>query len=154
MTPWRFAWVLLVMAAVAAWQATVIPESAIQMTVGASAVPIAVVSLLLALGLLYAVSAWRGKQADEGLEEGQTPLAGSTKRLLTLLGGGLAFMIGLPWLGFVIPATACGMCVASSFDAPFSLKSLLICGAIALVFWVLFSQILGVGLGPASPFGV
>jgi hypothetical protein len=154
MTPWRFAWVLLILGTVAAWQATVIPESAIQMTVGASAVPIAVVGLLLAVTLMYSFSAWRGKQADESLEEGQSPLAGSGVRLLSLLGGGLAFMIGLPWLGFVLPATLCGMGVARSFDAPIGVKSFLICGAIALVFWVLFSQILGVGLGPASPFGV
>lgn len=153
MTPLRVAAVLAAIGLVAAWQLTLIPESAIQMTVGARVVPAVVVGMIIVLTVLYAVSAWRGKQVDESREEGQEPLPGSSMRLVALLGAGVAFMVGLPWLGFVLPATVCGMCVARSFDAPFNGKSALICGAIALVFWVLFSRILGVALGPASPFG-
>jgi hypothetical protein len=153
MTPLRVAAVLAAIGLVAAWQLTLIPESAIQMTVGARVVPAVVVGMIIVLTVLYAVSAWRGKQVDESREEGQEPLPGSSVRLVALLGAGVAFMVGLPWLGFVLPATVCGMCVARSFDAPFNGKSALICGAIALVFWVLFSRILGVALGPASPFG-
>lgn len=154
MNPFRVAAVLAVIGLVAAWQLTVIPESAIQMTVGASAVPTAVVALLILLTLLYAISSWRGGQADESLEEGQSALPGSSTRLVSLLGGGVAFMLGLPWLGFVLPATLCGMCVARSFDAAFNVKSALICGAVSLSFWLLFAKVLGVGLGPATPFGV
>ena len=153
MTPLRVAAVFAAIGLVAAWQLTLIPESAIQMTVGARVVPAVVVGMIIVLTVLYAVSAWRGKQVDESREEGQEPLPGSSVRLVALLGAGVAFMVGLPWLGFVLPATVCGMCVARSFDAPFNGKSALICGAIALVFWVLFSRILGVALGPASPFG-
>lgn len=57
-------------------------------------------------------------------------------------------------LGFVIPAALCGMGVARAFDAPLGLKSALVCGAIAAVFWFVFARLLGVGLGPALPFGV
>jgi hypothetical protein len=153
MTPLRVAAVLAAIGLVAAWQLTLIPESAIQMTVGARAVPTVVVGLIILLTIIYAVGAWRGKQVDESHEEGQEPLPGSGTRLVALLGAGVAFMVGLPWLGFVLPATVCGMCVARSFDAPFNGKSVLICGLIALIFWVLFSRILGVALGPASPFG-
>jgi hypothetical protein len=56
-------------------------------------------------------------------------------------------------LGFVLPATACGMCVARSFDAPFNAKSMLICAMISVTLWALFAKLLGVGLGPATPFG-
>jgi hypothetical protein len=56
---------------------------------------------------------------------------------------------GVVPLGFVIPATLCGMGVALAFDARPGLKSATICGTIALVFWVVFSVWLGVGLGPA-----
>jgi hypothetical protein len=46
------------------------------------------------------------------------------------------------------------MCVARAFDAALNLKSALICGAISLSFWLLFAKVLGVGLGPATPFGI
>jgi hypothetical protein len=62
-------------------------------------------------------------------------------------------MLLVPFLGFVMPATACGMLIARSFESPFNLKSLLVCGSIALVFWTLFAQVLGIGLGPALPAG-
>jgi hypothetical protein len=131
----------------------VIGTSAIQMAVDAKAVPMVVVALLSVLTVIYAVGAWRGRQVDESLEPDQSALPGSSARLVSLLAGGMAFMVGLPWLGFVLPATLCGMCVARSFDAAWSVKSALICGAISLTFWVLFAKVLGVGLGPASPFG-
>jgi hypothetical protein len=153
MTPARVAAILAAIGLVSLWQLTLIPESAIQMTVGAQLVPAVIVGLLLLLTGIYAFGAWRGKQVDESHSEGQSALPGSTLRLMSLLAAGVAFMLGLPWLGFVLPATACGMFVARSFDAPFNVKSALICGAIALLFWVLFARILGVSLGPASPFG-
>jgi hypothetical protein len=52
-------------------------------------------------------------------------------------------------LGFVVPATLAGMGVARAFDAPFGIKSGAVCGGIALVFWLVFARLLGVGLGPA-----
>jgi hypothetical protein len=52
-------------------------------------------------------------------------------------------------LGFVIPATLCGMGVARAFDEPLGWRSVLVCGSIALIFWILFAKVLGVGLGPA-----
>ena len=153
MTPTRFGALLALICMVGAWQLGAIGESAIQMAVGASAVPRMVVALLALLTILYTLSAWRGRQVDESQEDGQSALPGATQRLLSLLAAGLVFMVGLPWLGFILPATACGMCVARAFDAPFNAKSALISAAIAGCFWYLFSQVLGVGLGPATPFG-
>ncbi|WP_395667512.1 tripartite tricarboxylate transporter TctB family protein [Rhodoferax sp.] len=149
MTPLRVAYCVLALGLLAAWQVTVIPESPIQMPVGPVLTPGVVAGLLLLLGLLYGVSAWRGRQTDAIDGDDGQPLAGANRRMLTLLLGGVAFIALVVPLGFVIPATLCGMGVAKAFDAPFGLRSAAMCGAIALVFWTLFAQVLGVGLGPA-----
>jgi hypothetical protein len=152
MTPLRIAILLAALCGLAAWQVSVIPTSLMQMTVGASVVPAAVVAGLSVLALLYGISAWRGDQADESLQEDQSPLPGANRRLLFLLGGGLAFMGLVVPLGFILPATLCGMGVARAFDAPLNLKSFTLCGLIAAVFWVVFARVLGVGLGPGLPW--
>jgi hypothetical protein len=153
MTPSRVALILIAICGVAAWQVTVIPESAIQMTVGPVLVPAVIVGALSVFSVLYGISAWRGRQVDESLAPEQTPLPGSQRRMITLLLGGLLFMALVDFIGFVIPATLCGMCIAKAFDAPFGLKSLSVCGGISAFFWWLFAIVLGVGLGPALPFG-
>jgi hypothetical protein len=146
---------LLLVCAVAAWQVSVIPQSLMEMTVGASLVPAGVVVGLSLAGACYALSAWRGRQPDESLNPEQTALPGSLARLLSLLAGGALFMLLVVPLGFVLPAALCGMCIARAFDAPLGGKSLLICGAIAAVFWLVFARLLGVGLGPAfAPLGI
>lgn len=151
MTPLRVALLLALLCGVAVWQAAVIPESAIQMAVGPSLVPGVIVGLLCLATVLYAISAWRGRQVDESLAEEARPLDGSLRRFLFLMGGGAVFMAGVSFAGFILPAAVCGMCIARAFDAPLNLKSAAICGAIAAVFWALFAVVLGVGLGPALP---
>jgi hypothetical protein len=64
----------------------------------------------------------------------------------------VAFVALIGPLGFIVPGTLCGMGVARAFDAPLGHKSLLICGAIASTFWLLFAVVLGVGLGPGLPW--
>lgn len=152
MTPLRVALLLAALCGVAAWQVSVIPQSLMQMTVGATLVPAVVTAGLAVLTVLYGISAWRGRQADESLQEDQAPLPGANTRMVFLLAGGLAFMALVIPLGFIIPGTLCGMGVARAFDAPLNLKSLTICGLIATTFWVVFAQILGVGLGPGLPW--
>jgi cation transporter-like permease len=152
MTPLHVAIALALLCGVGAWQVTVIPESLMQMTVGPTLVPAAVVAGLSVLALLYGISAARGRQADESHGEDQSALPGATTRLLSLLGGGLAFIALIGPLGFIVPGTLCGMGVARAFDAPLGLKSLLICCAIATTFWLLFAVVLGVGLGPGLPW--
>ena len=153
MTPLRVALILMAICGVAAWQVTIIPESAIQMAVGPTLVPAVIVGALTLFSVLYGISAWRGRQVDESLAPEQTPLPGSQRRMLTLLIGGVLFMALVDLIGFVIPATLCGMCIAKAFDAPFGVKSMGICVSISAFFWWLFAILLGVGLGPALPFG-
>ncbi|OYU11230.1 MAG: hypothetical protein CFE38_13795 [Comamonadaceae bacterium PBBC1] len=152
MTPLHVAILLASLCGLAAWQVTVIPESAMQMTVGPVLAPGVIVAALSVFAVLYGVSAWRGRQADESQAPDQSALPGANTRMLSLLGGGVAFIALVIPLGFVIPGTLCGMGVARSFDAPLNLKSGLICGAIASTFWFVFAQLLGVGLGPALPW--
>lgn len=152
MTPFHVAIALAVVCGIAAWQVSVIPESLMQMTVGPSLVPAVVVAGLSVLALLYGISALRGRQADESQEPGQSALPGANTRMLSLLGGGVAFMALIVPLGFILPATLCGMGVARAFDAPLGLKSFALCGAIASCFWLVFAVVLGVGLGPGLPW--
>lgn len=139
---------LTLLVGVAAWQVSLIPQSAIHMAVGPALVPALAVLGLGAAVLAYAVSAWRGRQP---LEMG--PEVGARARVASLVGGGIVFMAGVPWLGFVLPATLCGMGVARAFDAPYGVRSALVCGCVALAFWLVFARLLGVGLGPALPLG-
>ena len=152
MKPVHIALALAILFGVAAWQVAVIPESLMQMAVGPSLVPAAVVAGLGLLALLYGISAARGRQVDESHAEDQSALPGANTRLMSLLAGGVAFMALIGPLGFVVPGTLCGMGVARAFDAPLGLKSLAICAAIATCFWLLFAVVLGVGLGPALPW--
>ena len=152
MTPLRVALALLTLCLVAIWQTTLIPESLMQMAVGPTLVPKVVVAALTLLAVVYGIRAHKGLEADEAQSEGQDPLPGSMSRAISLLAGGVAFMALVGPLGFIPAGTACGMGVARSFDAPLGLKSLLICAALASVFWVLFAVILGVGLGPGLPW--
>jgi hypothetical protein len=152
MTPFRLALLLLSLCGVAAWQVTVIPQSMMQMTVGPVLAPGVIVAMLSVFAVCYGISAWRGRQTDEAQAPGQSALPGAHVRMLSLLGGGVAFIVLVIPLGFVIPGTLCGMGVARAFDAPLNLKSALICGAIASTFWFVFAQLLGVGLGPALPW--
>ena len=152
MTPLHVALLLALVCGVAAWQVSVIPESLMQMAVGASLVPAVVVALLSLLVLLFGLSAYRGRQVDESCAPHQSPMPGAGKRMLCLLGGGAAFMALVGPLGFIMAATLCGMGVALAFDAPLKLRSVLICASISAVFWVLFARILGVGLGPGLPW--
>ena len=115
MNPLRVALILGVLCGVAAWQVGVIPESLMQMTVGPTLVPAVVVGGLSVLTLLYGLSAWRGQQADESLQDEQQPLPGANRRLVFLLGGGLAFMALVVPLGFVLPMPHC---VAWAWHAP------------------------------------
>ena len=149
MTPARLAVFLLLLCAAAAWQVTQIPQSSLQSAVGPVLVPALVVGGLGVLALAYGASALRGRQPDESHVAGQEALPGASARLLSLLGGGLAFGLLVGWIGFVVPATLCGMGVARAFDAPLGWRSAAVCGAVALAFWLVFALWLGVGLGPA-----
>lgn len=139
---------LLVFCGVAIWQVLSIPESTMYSEVGPILAPSILVALLSLLGVFYLISSIASKAPDCIHQEEERPLPGGSRRVLYLLGGGLAFILLAKLIGFLIPATLCGLGVAMAFDAKFNIKTLLMVLAIAGAFWTLFSAILGVDLGP------
>ena len=139
---------LLVFCAIAVWQVFSIPESTIQSEVGPILAPSILVALLSLLGVFYLLTTISNKAPDCTHQAEDRPLKGGSTRVLYMLGGGLAFIMLAKVIGFLIPAALCGLGVSMAFDAKFNLKTLLMVFGIAGAFWVLFSAILGVDLGP------
>jgi hypothetical protein len=139
---------LLVFCAIAVWQVFSIPESTIQSEVGPILAPSILVALLSLLGVFYLFTAISNKAPDCTHQAEDRPLKGGSTRVLYLLGGGLAFIVLTKAIGFLLPAALCGLGVSMAFDAKFNLKTLLMVFSIAGAFWILFSAILGVDLGP------
>ena len=143
---------LLVFCALAVWQVFSIPESTIQSEVGPILAPSILVALLTLLSVFYLVAAIRNQAPDCIHHDEERPLPGGKKRVAFLLGGGLSFILLAKVIGFLIPATLCGLGVAMAFDAKFNIKTILMVLAIAGAFWTLFSALLGVDLGPLIDF--
>jgi len=139
---------IILLCGIAAWQSTIIPESTMNTEVGAKLAPLVVVSCLTGLALLYLFLAYKDRMPDVIKEEDQVPLEKGNQRILFFLAGGAALIGLIKLIGFLGPATLCGSLIARSFDAPLNIKNFLICAAIALIFWSLFSLGLGVELGP------
>lgn len=143
---------LLVFCGVAVWQVLSIPESTMYSEVGPVLAPSVLVALLSLLGVFYLISAIGSKAPDCVHQEEEQPLPGGSRRVLYLLGGGFAFIFLTKLIGFLIPATLCGLGVSMAFDAKFNIRTILMVLAIAGAFWTLFSAILGVDLGPLVNF--
>jgi hypothetical protein len=143
---------LLVFCGVAIWQVFSIPESTMYSEVGPVLAPSILVALLSLLGVFYLLSSISSKAPDCVHHEDERPLPGGSRRVMYLLGGGLAFILLTKLIGFLIPATLCGLGVSMAFDAKLNFKTILMVLAIAGAFWTLFSALLGVDLGPLIQF--
>ena len=130
------------------WQVTVIPVSPMYAAVGASLVPGLVAVFFTLLVLAYGLQTIKGDIPDAADDPDEQALPEGPKRFAYFFGGCLLFVLLIKPVGFLIAGTASAMGIARSFDAPISLKSILICFLITLAFWVLFDLILSVDLGP------
>ena len=139
---------LLALCAIGIWQVTIIPESTMYSEVGPILAPSVVIGALTILGIIYLLTSLKGKLPDCIESEEDVPLEGGNQRIFYFLISGMLFILLIKPIGFILPATICGVGVARSFDAAFNAKTFLICASIALVFWGLFSALLGVDLGP------
>ena len=139
---------LLALCAVGIWQVTIIPESTMYSEVGPILAPSVVIGVLTLLGIIYLFNSIKGKSPDCIDTADEVPLEGGNRRVFYFLICGTIFIFLIKPIGFLIPATICGVGVAKSFDAPLDVKTILICLSISLVFWGLFSALLGVDLGP------
>jgi hypothetical protein len=131
---------MLIFTGISAWQVTRIPASPMYAEVGATLVPALITGLLGLLSVFYAAK-----------QPGQEPLPGSLVRLACFVGGCLAFCLLVEVIGFWLAAAIGGMGVARGFDARVNTRTLANCAAIALAFWLLFTVVLGIDLGPLLP---
>lgn len=143
---------LLGVAVVAAWQVTIIPEAPGFNTVGPREMPIFMVSLFSLLAIVYFVQALTGKAPDATEDQWDKALPGATARAGFILLGLAAMLILLPLAGIGVGALAAFVCVARAFDSRRPLRDLLIGVVVTFVIWYVFSQWLGVQLGPYARF--
>jgi len=135
---------VLLLGALALWQAMVIPLSPLYGQVGPKAVPFVVGGGLIVLGggLLYV--ALRGGWSW-GLEDAGAPV---NLRALALLGAGLlANLVLIVPLGFSLAATAQVVLVAAAFGSRRPVRGLVLALVLTLAVWFLFVEALGVNIG-------
>ena len=135
---------VLLLGALALWQAMIIPMTPLYGQVGPKAVPYVVASGLIVLGgcLLYA--ALRGGWSW-ALEDADAPV---NLRALALLGAGLLANLALiSFLGFSLAATAQFVLVAAAFGSRRPLRDLVLALVLTLAVWFLFVEALGVNIG-------
>ncbi len=135
---------VLLLGALALWQAMAIPVTPLYGQVGPKAVPFVVAGglILLGGGLLFA--ALRGGWSW-ALEDSDAPL---NLRALGLLGAGLLANLALiGFFGFCIAATAQYVLVCAAFGSRRPLRDLVLALVLTLAVWFLFVEALGVNIG-------
>ena len=132
---------VLVLAAVIAWQTTLIPTNAIYAKVGPKVIPWIATAMLVGLGALLTLQGLRGGWAQE--EHGALNPPGLAW-LLAGLGLNVA-LIGVA--GFIIASTILFTCTALGFGSRNVLRDASIGFALALVSYVGFDRVLGYRIG-------
>lgn len=149
MAPRLLGLLLIAAGLLSAWLVVLIPTSPMYAEVGASTVPAAISALLLALGLIYARSAWHGREPDAAVDPASAPKLGANRRLAWFLAGCLLLTVLIKPAGFCVAASLGAIAVARAFEKPMTVRAMFGCVMIAVAFWSLFSLLLGVDLGPA-----
>ncbi len=137
---------VLLLGALALWQAMVIPESPIYAQVGPKAVPLVVAGGLLLLGAGLAYEALRGGWSHE-LEEVQDAPPVNWRAFTLLLAGLGANLLLIAPLGFSLAATAQFVLVAAAFGSRSFLRDAALALVLTLATWFLFVELLGVNIG-------
>lgn len=135
---------VLLLGALALWQALVIPVTPLYGQVGPKVVPFVVAGGLILLGGCLLFVALRGgwSWAVEGTE------APANRRALGLMATGLLANLALiGFLGFSLAATAQFVLVAAAFGSRRPLRDLALALVLTLAVWFLFVEALGVNIG-------
>jgi putative tricarboxylic transport membrane protein len=132
---------VLILAAVVAWQTTVIPSNALYAQVGPKVIPWIATAMLAVLGVLLTSRGLRGGWVHE--EHGAFHLWGCAWLLLGLVLN--VTLIGVA--GFIIASTVLFVCTALSFGSRSLLRDAAIGFALALVSYVGFDRVLGYKIG-------
>jgi putative tricarboxylic transport membrane protein len=137
---------VLLLGALALWQAAIIPTSPIYAQVGPKAVPFVIGAGLLALGAGLVATALRGGWSWT-LEEVQEAPPTNWRALGLLLAGLAANLALIGPFGFAIAATTQFVLVAAAFGSRHLLRDLAIALVLTLVVWFGFVEVLGVNIG-------
>mgnify|MGYP002784516402 FL=1 len=135
---------VLLLGALALWQALVIPVTPLYGQVGPKVVPFVVAGGLILLGGCLLFVALRGgwSWAVEGNE------APAKRRAVGLMATGLLANLALiGFLGFSLAATAQFVLVAAAFGSRRPLRDLALALVLTLAVWFLFVEALGVNIG-------
>ena len=132
---------LLALAAVIAWQTTLIPTNAVYAQVGPKVIPWIATAMLAMLGALMTLQALRGGWEHE--QQGELNLRG-----LAWMLAGLVLNVALIGVaGFIIASTLLFVCTALAFGSHNVLRDATIGFALALVSYVGFDRVLGYKIG-------
>ncbi len=137
---------VVVLAALALWQAIVIPNSPIYAQVGPKAVPFVVVGGLLVLGAGLVAEAWRGGWSHE-LEDMRDAPPVNPRAFALMLAGLAANLLLIVPLGFSLAATVQFVLVAAAFGSRRFFRDAAMALALTLAAWFLFVELLGVNIG-------
>lgn len=144
---WPDLWVgvfVLLLGALALWQAMAIPVTPLYGQVGPKAVPFVVAGGLILLGGCLLFVALRGGWSWTLDEVDEPP----NMRALMLLGAGLLANLALIGVfGFSVAATAQFVLVAAAFGSRSLLRDLVLALVLTLAVWFLFVEALGVNIG-------
>ncbi|MGE0723155.1 MAG: tripartite tricarboxylate transporter TctB family protein [Alphaproteobacteria bacterium] len=136
--------VILALAAVVFWQASVVPSTPLYAKIGPKAFPYGVAVMLAILGVGIGIEAWRGGWPNEWRDR-DWPIDGGA---LGWVLAGLVLNVALIQLvGFVLAATLLFACVARAFGSRRPLVDLAVGFVLALLVFVGFDLGLGIRIG-------
>jgi putative tricarboxylic transport membrane protein len=134
---------VLVLAAVAGYQTTVIPVSPLYAKVGPTIFPWMVAGGLAFLGLALLIDALRGGWALE--PEAHVPV--DWHALGWLLAGLVLNVALIGFLGFILASTLLFCCVARAFGSQRILRDVCIAFVFSAVAYIGFARVLGINIG-------
>lgn len=134
--------VILLLAAVMAWQTAQIPSEAAYAQVGPAVVPWMVTAMLGVLGVVILVQALTGIW---DIPEPDVPL--HLRGLAWVSAGLIVNLATISTLGFILASTALFVCVARGFASPRPLRDAAIGFALALFAYIGFDRLLGYEIG-------
>lgn len=143
---------VLALAAVVAWQTTLIPENAIYARVGPKVFPWLAVALLALMSAILTLQGLRGGWEHEEGSDVDWPslgwlLLGLALNVMLIGGVTLAGVQVVPRVGFIITATLLFICTARAFGSLQPLRDGAIGLALAVVAYVGFDRVLGYKIG-------
>lgn len=133
---------VIALAAILAWQTSLIPSEAAYAQVGPTVVPWLVAAMLAILGVALMFEAAGGREAADELR-------GALDRhaLIWVIAGLVINVTTIAYLGFIIASTALFMCTARGFGSRSPLRDAGVGLAIAVVVYVGFDRGLGYEIG-------